>query len=156
VSLAAAGSFTAIVEQTLAGGVGVRFKASGGSMHPSIRDGETIAAAPVAASDVVCGDILLYRCRGRLLAHRVVEILDRDGVRMLRTRGDAKTACDAPVAAGDVLGRVTTVTRGARHVRLDGRAARLRHRLRALAVEARIWITAPIVRPGRHATISAA
>ena len=43
-------------------------------MHPTIRDGEAITVEPVAPCAVKCGDILLYRGAGRVIAHRVVAI----------------------------------------------------------------------------------
>ena len=45
-------------------------------MHPTIRDGEAITVEPVAPCAVKCGDILLYRGARRVIAHRVVAILN--------------------------------------------------------------------------------
>ena len=45
-------------------------------MHPTIRDGEVIAVEFVEPRDVKRGDILLYRSAKRVLAHRVVAILN--------------------------------------------------------------------------------
>ena len=152
-SPAAPGVFDAVVEAALASGVRVRFRAYGTSMHPAIRDGETIAVEPVDVADVVRGDILLYRSRERLLAHRVEAVAERRGVRTLQTRGDAMLGLDAPVGAAEVIGRVTAVVRGSRAVRLDGRAARLRYRVHALVAGTRRRIGSARVRFSGHATI---
>lgn len=153
---AAPGAFDAVVEGALASGVRVRFRAHGASMYPAIRDGETITAEPVKVADIVCGDILLCRSRGRLLAHRVTAVDERGAVRTLRTRGDTNVGWDAPVAEADVIGRVTAVARGSRVVRLDGRAARLRHRVRAWLVETRRRAGNVRSRLSGHATIPVA
>jgi hypothetical protein len=55
-------------------GQGVRFKANGWSMHPTICDGEIINVEPVLPSQVRHGDIILYRSPRGVIAHRVVHI----------------------------------------------------------------------------------
>jgi signal peptidase I len=123
--------FDAVVQDTLTRGISVRFRADGTSMRPTIRHGEAITAAPVAPADIVCGDVLLFRSSGRLLAHRVVSVIEHGGVRALKIRGDAKLGCDALVETTDVIGRVISVDRGDRVIPLQGRIARLQHRMRA-------------------------
>ena len=68
--------FTDLTATLLRQGHGVRFRAEGGSMHPTIRDGEVIAVEFVEPRDVKRGDILLYRSAKRVIAHRVVAILN--------------------------------------------------------------------------------
>jgi hypothetical protein len=110
----------------------IRFRAAGLSMYPAIRDGELITVAPVAAGQISRGDVLLCRTPTRLLAHRVVAVAE-GGAPVLRLRGDAKASCDAPIAASDVIGRVVSVHRDGRGIRLSGRAAQLRYRVRTTA-----------------------
>jgi signal peptidase I len=145
-------------------GIAVRFRAGGLSMSPAICDGELITVAPVDAEQIVRGDVLLYRASTRLLAHRVVAVAGHGSERVLQLRGDAKGACDAPVAAGDVIGKVLAVTRNGRAITLCGRAARLRYRAWTAAsrVKAFVASTAAIVRlrsaarpPGTSATMFA-
>jgi len=52
----------------------VRFQAPGRSMHPAIKEGETITVAPIAPFDIKRGDILLYIVGRKVIAHRVVSI----------------------------------------------------------------------------------
>jgi signal peptidase I len=127
------GLFAAVIGDALARGTIVRFRAEGASMYPTIRDGDAITVAPVAFDDVVRGDLLLCRQDQRVIAHRVIGITTRDSMRIFELRGDAKAACDAPVAADAVVGRVIAVHRNGRVVTLCGRAARLRHTVRAVA-----------------------
>jgi signal peptidase I len=106
-------TFLDITAQLLAAGYCVRFRAHGGSMRPTIRHGETVVVEQVDSADVKAGDILLYRCQQRPLAHRVVQIhKDGNTVAAFMLRGDAKAACDAPVTPPQVLGRVFTTKSG--------------------------------------------
>lgn len=118
----------------LGGGHRVRFRAPGRSMHPTIRDGEAITVAPVAAEAVRRGDIVLYRLDRSVIAHRVAGI-ERDAAKGLRfmLRGDACGGRDAPVAAGQVLGRVVAVERGGRTQGLYTKRAQMRYSAHALA-----------------------
>jgi len=138
----------------LSRGHGMRFRATGSSMHPTIRDGEVIAVEFVEPRDVKRGDILLYRNTKRVLAHRVVAILNPrfsildplsslDPPSSILTpsphysfilRGDASSTCDAPVESGHVLGRVVAVTRNRRSIVLKGARAKLMHDMRVYAL----------------------
>jgi signal peptidase I len=66
--------FVDISADLLRQGQSVRFRAPGQSMHPTIKEGETITVAPVAVSDIRRGDILLYKLGKKVVAHRVVSI----------------------------------------------------------------------------------
>ena len=69
--------FSTVLLDALAGGLTVRFRAQGGSMYPTIRDGEVITVAPVPTATFNGGDVLLCRCGSRVLAHRVIARLRR-------------------------------------------------------------------------------
>ncbi len=100
-------------------GHSVRFRASGGSMHPTIRPGEHITVTPVAPSDLGLADIVLYRAGKGILAHRVVgRRRGGEGLRAFIVRGDASDSCDAPVGPAQVLGKVVLVERAGRRIAL--------------------------------------
>ena len=128
-----------LTTELLSQGATVRFRPSGRSMYPSIREGELITVEPVAASDVKLADIVLYRSERGLIAHRVVEIAARDS-RVFRLRGDASLSCDQPVEAERVLGRVVGVQRNGRSVGLASRGAKVWHKVRRLASGLKGWI----------------
>jgi hypothetical protein len=119
-------------------GMQVRFRAEGLSMYPSIRDGELITVGPVAGGAIVRGDVLLCRSGNRVLAHRVVAISGRGSARVLRLRGDAKLACDAPIAVGQVIGKVESVRRKGKTIALCGPLARLRYHARRAAARVKV------------------
>jgi hypothetical protein len=96
-------------------GFGVRFRAPGTSMHPTIRHGDLITVEPVVPANLKRGDIVLYRWQNGFIAHRIVDIEERNGCGLtFILRGDASTTCDAPVKPAQVLGKVVWVERGHR------------------------------------------
>jgi signal peptidase I len=104
--------FLDLSEDLLDEGYGVRFRADGTSMQPTIEDGDAITVASVALTDIKRGDILVYRCGRRIIAHRVVHIRTTGNeIAAFVLQGDAKTACDAPVAPNQILGRVVAIER---------------------------------------------
>ena len=113
--------FMEVSADLLRRGYRVRFRADGRSMHPAIRNGDTITVAPAPPR---LSDIVVYHRRGRVVAHRVVSIdrSDRDENAFV-LRGDAMSCCDAPVASTQVIGKVIAVDRHRRALR-PGRRAR--------------------------------
>jgi len=128
-----------LTTELLSRGTTVRFRPSGRSMYPSIREGELITVEPVVPSDVQLGDIVLYRSERGLIAHRVVEIASRDA-RIFQVQGDASLSCDEPVEAHRILGRVVGVQRSGRSVALATKGAKMWHRARRLASGLKGWI----------------
>ena len=123
-------------------GKNVRFQAPGQSMHPTIREGETITVAPVTPVDIKRGDILLYLAGKKVIAHRVVSIeREKSGPTshtsthsrtlnpqiIFTLRGDASAICDDPVEEQQVLGKVVSVERHGRNIDLYSRKARMLH-----------------------------
>jgi hypothetical protein len=66
--------FIDVSTQLLRQGQSVRFRAPGLSMHPAIKEGETITVVPISSFDIKRGDILLYIVGRKVVAHRVVRI----------------------------------------------------------------------------------
>src|SRR5262245_12705213 len=137
------GLFTDVMEHALASGTLVRFRAEGSSMHPTIRDGEVIVAAPVSVAEVVRGDVLVCRHRGRVLAHRLVSIDGEGSRRRFVLRGDSQQSSDVFVDADDIVARIVAVRRRGRSIALPG--GRLVHRARLTAAWTRRIIVQAIV-----------
>jgi signal peptidase I len=120
--------FTALSADLLRHGHSVRFRATGESMHPTIRQGEAIIVAPVAPSDVRFADIILYQAPKGVIAHRFIRRPKANGVvESFLVRGDASDTCDEPVPADHILGKVIMVERGDRLIALDRRTAKFCH-----------------------------
>lgn len=114
--------FESVLTALLDEGKVVRFRASGISMAPAIRDGDEVLVEKSAS--LRRGDVVLFRepRSQRLLAHRIISIAG-DGILMLR--GDAAEGCEGPVARSQVLGRVIGVERDGVSRPLNGLALRL-------------------------------
>src|SRR5439155_25625482 len=82
-------AFTTVIESLLARGCSVRFRASGGSMHPTIRAGDILILAPIDPTELRKGTVVLARQSGRLVAHRIADVTKCDGGTRVLLRGDA-------------------------------------------------------------------
>jgi signal peptidase I len=83
----------------------------GGSMKPAIHPRDILVVAGCRVDDLRPRDVVLVARDGRLIVHRLIDVGVRAGRRVLVTRGDALWFADAPVDAGDLLGRVVAVGR---------------------------------------------
>ncbi len=100
-------------------GVSLRFEVRGWSMYPFIKNGDLIEVAHAAVEDIAAGDVVFFRSGQRLLAHRVVGHGLHGQELCLRVRGDRFLYEDPPVYGRDLVGRVGSVCRKQRIVRLD-------------------------------------
>jgi signal peptidase I len=83
----------------------------GRSMEPMIPRGARLVVSH-APESLVPGDIVVYKNRDHLTAHRIVEILEaQDGARQYRTKGDANDETDPPIAEPLILGKVMEILR---------------------------------------------
>ena len=105
-----AGGGSALIADLLAHGQRVRFPARGDSMHPLIREGDTLHVDPVGGTAVRPGEVVLARAARGLTAHRVVAC---DAASVV-TRGDNAPGDDEPLAPHLVIGRVVLVERAGR------------------------------------------
>lgn len=90
-----------------------------GSMEPALRPGDVIVTRVARPETILAGDIVTFRdaSRGeRLITHRVVQAVPRDGYVEFETRGDANSGSEHWWVHDS--GRV-----GALHMRLTGLAA---------------------------------
>jgi hypothetical protein len=111
--MAEAALFTPVCTDLLRSGQAVRFSASGRSMYPTIRDGESVVVRPIDPAAVRQGDVLLYGGRRGLTAHRVVRVLaEANAARAFVLRADNGAGLDEHVEAARILGRVSQVDRG--------------------------------------------
>jgi signal peptidase I len=98
----------AILEALAGRGAAARMRVAGGSMHPTLRDGDVVLIEPLGRCQR--GDVVVAKLDGRIVMHRVVSV-DADRVQL---RGDNRVECDPPIALADVIGRVTRVERDGR------------------------------------------
>jgi signal peptidase len=67
-----------------------------GSMSPRIPPGSLVVVVPQRTDRVRAGDVIVFNAPddGRVVTHRVVEVVDDGGSVVLRTKGDANMAAD--------------------------------------------------------------
>ena len=97
--------FFALVEEQLAAGQQVRLTLQGGSMRPTLRDGDTLLIAPPGHTPEV-GEVYLFRCSGTHLLHRLVE---QNGDICLM-QGDHNISTES-IHVRDLVARLYSVTR---------------------------------------------
>jgi signal peptidase I len=142
--------FPELISHLLTEGHTARFSAPGDSMYPTICDGDMITVAPVQTASVTAGDIILYRHRSGVAAHRVKRIikpsegpsrnahydsqnLSSSETLQLILRGDAAVVYDDPVGVDRILGKVILVERDGRCINPYSLKATLRFNARRMA-----------------------
>lgn len=107
-----------VAEAFLKGGKKARFTVSGNSMWPLIRHNRDSVLLTSLVRPVKVGDIVLYHRDAQFrqyILHRVYRVIGDK----ITTLGDGCLAHDAPVAVGQVIGRVEMVYRGKRAIQCD-------------------------------------
>lgn len=89
----------------------VRFVAHGSSMVPFIYPGDCLTVQSFGVEVPRCGDIVLYNRGGEFCVHRIARIFKEGAALFYVLRGDALMDYDPPVAACELLGRVTFLER---------------------------------------------
>jgi len=80
------------------------FAIRGSSMSPTIPMGALIAVSKRPIADVQVGDIVTWRGdNGVWVTHRVIELVEENGERGIRTQGDANTTPDAAAVPARAL-----------------------------------------------------
>jgi signal peptidase I len=118
--------FEALATEVLRTGSALRFRATGGSMHPFIKHGDVLVARPTDGSTVRLGDVVLYRAsEGRLVVHRVVGRAHNDREGSLKIRGDALRGPPCLVVPSCVLARIVAVERNGESMSLEAPQTRI-------------------------------
>ena len=136
--------FAALGAELIRESGGMRFRAHGRSMAPFIRDGDVLVVERAAPDSLRVGHVVLFQTEaGALYAHRVFRREFRDGTWRWTARGDALAAADPSFTAEQIIGRVTSIERGGKSVRVD------RGWFRARTFPVRRWIRRVCGRLGR-------
>jgi signal peptidase I len=92
----------------LSEGKSIRVKANGYSMFPAITPGSTILIEPLNKKGApVIGEIVAIKRDKGLIVHRLVRIVEKDGITSYIARGDSNPRADDPVNADLVVGRIS-------------------------------------------------
>lgn len=91
---------------------------NGRSMFPLIREGDQVLVAH-GCTGMRRGDVIVFRLRGTLIAHRVLNIFESDVGPIFVTKGDNVSQFDPPLSDNEIVGRILAVKRGNRCMPLD-------------------------------------
>jgi signal peptidase I len=101
-----------LAEEALRSFGSLRFPATGWSMLPVVRPGDTLVVEHISRDRARIGDVVVVGRDGKLCGHRIVSITEDSGKLQWITQGDALPAPDRPVAETELLGRVAYLIRG--------------------------------------------
>ncbi len=101
-----------LAEKTLRLFGSLRLRVTGLSMLPSVWPGDLLLIRRQQMDQIYPGDIVLFACHGRLIAHRAVFKTDDLEAPSLITRGDALPSQDSPISPAQLLGKVSGILRG--------------------------------------------
>ena len=77
-----------------------------GSMEPYYHVGSVVYVTDVETADLKEQDCITYRISGgTVVTHRIIEVVDQNGERFFRTKGDANKSPDGLLPASAVIGK---------------------------------------------------
>lgn len=79
-------------------------------MWPAVPGGSWLTVTPCEATSLRRGELVMFRARGLIITHRVIEVR-HDGT--VLTWGDSLLSPDAPIPHQDVFGRAEVCKRSA-------------------------------------------
>jgi phage repressor protein C with HTH and peptisase S24 domain len=125
-----------VIIDLLQRGHAVEFRVRGDSMHPVIRENDSVHVEP--GREIRRGDVVLTLATRGLTAHRVIA---QDGQTIV-TRGDNTPEADAPLQLAQVLGKVMWVERDGerRHVAREYVFVRWLRRIRRATTRQRFGV----------------
>jgi signal peptidase I len=106
-------------EEILRAGHTLRMAAEGISMFPWIRHGDIVTIRPTRASEIMVGDVVVRRAGQKLVAHRLIARKWSGGLPVLVVKGDFVSTPDRLMLPCQLLGRVVSIERRSRIIRLD-------------------------------------
>ncbi len=144
-------TFAALAAGLLAEQRRIRYRATGASMRPTIRDGDVLTVAPLRPHGLRRGDVVFYRALGGgLRAHRLLGWRRTPEGTWACIRGDASCGPPEWIPETDLLGRVISRIRDGRSRQLDAPGSRGLGLLRAIRQSLRgLWRQRPRHQEGR-------
>ncbi|MEA1887928.1 MAG: signal peptidase I [Bacteroidota bacterium] len=106
-----------LADELLDKGTSIRITASGYSMYPAIKPGNTIIIKSVPFDELKCGMIIAWKREKDMVVHRLVLAYESDEKKFYITRGDSCRSSDKPVTEDMIAGRVEAIYKGQRLLR---------------------------------------
>jgi len=102
----------------------VMFRMQGNSMYPNLRDRDLGVVQKCSPEDLQIGDIVVFRTRDNFVAHRLVNILQKDGKTFFIARGDKNVLPDPPFTVERLSGKITSFKRKEKLKTVSGKGIR--------------------------------
>lgn len=90
----------------LAEGIAVKVSLGGYSMLPVLKAGDTATVVKTGREELHKGDIVLFRDSKKVIAHRIIRIINTNSDYTYITKGDSLKKADKPVQYQDILGKI--------------------------------------------------
>lgn len=75
-----------------------------GSMEPQLKPGDLIAVKTTSPENLNINDVITYRNSEKtLVTHRIIDLIDQDGVTLFQTKGDANNIADEDLVTVEQL-----------------------------------------------------
>jgi signal peptidase I len=110
----ASSELAGLIRDLHAAGASARLRVSGGSMSPTIRDGDVVLIDPVTPAELRRGLIVAASIDGRLTIHRVIAVRRKGGEIRVRLRGDNRVEADPWVGTAELVGKIDRLERDGR------------------------------------------
>ena len=123
-------------------GNSIRMEATGQSMFPDIRHGDTVVIDPAGAPGMLLiGDIIAWNRDNDMVLHRIIHIYESGDEIFFLTRGDSSRTSDEPVSFRMIAGRVTMIERKGKNIKPVSRPLipEWRYRLNGIRAVARVY-----------------
>ena len=138
-----------LAKEILKKGSCVRIPTIGRSMFPLISN--IILVEPATAKDIKGGDILVYSAGERMVAHRLVRKITRNGKKILLTKGDTFVDC-SEISPEDVIGKVIEVEKWGVRLNLKRGAGKFMDTI-CSSTSPILSIAYPILRACKHSIV---
>lgn len=133
----------AAVREGIDAGKPVYSQVTSGSMSPFIRAGDRVQVRKAGWDELRPGDILFFASpEGTLVTHRCIGVFREGELAFILTKGDRSILPDSPWAHANLIGRVTSIHREKRGLRIDrGWGKRMNHVVQELVLWEQSWLS---------------
>ncbi len=97
----------------------VKIRVFGNSMFPLLRNGDTVVVERCEINKLKSGDIILFRARGKWIAHRLHKIKKKESKIIFKTKGDSCIKNDKPFGVAEFVGKVISYQRNAEMINIQ-------------------------------------
>ena len=108
-----------LAEEALKKSNKLRFRALGSSMFPIIRSGDLVTIKPFETTNLVLGDIILFKNNDKFFLHRIIKKINSNNSLIFITKGDFLSSSDPYIDSEQVLGKLITLERDKRVINFN-------------------------------------